>query len=124
MKYSEEDSPRVLSDDEIELYLNGDRREVDRLILISLNRLASSLIPHMESEREFMAKLKQLGGMDAIISRAAYVDSLILRNTAKSAMMAKVLQSTIIWAFIAFCGFLALSVWESIVQAVRIKLGG
>ena len=40
--------PRVLSEEEIELYINGDRREVDRLILFGLNRLASVIIPHAQ----------------------------------------------------------------------------
>lgn len=116
--------PRVLSDEEIELYLKGDRREVDRLMLFSLNRLAAALIPHITSEEEFQDRLKQLGGIEGITARATYVDSLIKKNTAKAVMMEKVSQSTVVWAFLAFCGFLAISVWESIVHAVKLKLGG
>ena len=78
--------PRVLTDEEIELYLKGDRREVDRLILLSINRLSACLIPHINSEAEFMAHVKHLGGVEAIRHRAEYVDSLIKKNSARSAM--------------------------------------
>lgn len=115
--------PRVLTDEEIGLYLKGDRREVDRLILLGLNRLSACLAPHIKSDAEFMEHVKRLGGLDAIHFRANYVDSLIKRNAARSAMMEKVSQSTVVWAFLAFCGFLAISVWDSLVAAIKIKLG-
>jgi len=123
MNSEDEFPPRVLSDEEIELYLKGDRREVDRLILFSLNRLSSCLIPHIKSESEFMEHVKHLGGMEAIASRAHYVDSLIKKNTARSAMMEKVSQSTVVWAFLAFCGFIAIAVWDSLIHAIKLKLG-
>lgn len=115
--------PRVLTDEEIELYLKGDRREVDRLILLSLNRLSSCLIPHIRSEAEFMDHVKHLGGMEMIHSRAAYVDSLIKKNATRTAMMEKVSQSAVVWAFLAFCGFLAISVWNALVSIIKIKIG-
>lgn len=116
--------PRVLSDEEIEMYLKGERREVDRLLLHSLNRLAGALIPHIKSEGDFMDKVKELGGVQAITARAEFVDSLIKKNAIRSAMMEKVSQSTVTWAFIAFCGFLALSVWHELIAAIKLKLGG
>ena len=39
MHQTEESKPRILSEEEIELYLRGDRREIDRLILLSINRI-------------------------------------------------------------------------------------
>ena len=116
--------PRVLSEEEIEMYLKGERKEVDRLILYSLNRLASSLVPHVKSEADFMKRVEELGGVQVITARAAYVDSLIRKNAVRSAMMEKVSQSTLTWAFLAFCGFLALSVWHELIAAINLKLGG
>ena len=115
--------PRILADDEIELYLNGDRREVDRLMLYSLNRLAAALLPHIMSENDFKARLGQLGGIEGITARAAYVDSLIKKNAAKAMMMEKVSQGTVLWVVLAFLGFVALSVWDSLIHAIKLKLG-
>ena len=116
--------PRILSTEEIEMYLKGDRQEVDRLILFSLNRLAATLVPHAEREEKVMAEIDKLGGMEAIAARAEYVDAMIARSKAKTRMFDKVAQSSLAWALIAFLGFLAAAVWESIVHAIKIKLGG
>lgn len=115
--------PRVLSEEEIEMYLKSDRREVDRLILFSLNRLAAALLPHVTNENDFKAQLEQLGGIKGITARAAYVDSLIKKNTAKAMMMEKVSQGTMLWVVLAFLGFVALSVWDSLIHAIKLKLG-
>lgn len=116
--------PRILADDEIELYLNGDRREVDRLMLYSLNRLAAALIPHISSENEFKTRLEQLGGIEGITARAVYVDSLIKKNTAKAVMMEKVSQGTVLLGCASVLWVSSVVVWESIVHAIKLKLGG
>ena len=94
--------PRILSAEEIEMYLKGDRQEVDRLILFSLNRLAATLVPHAEREERVMAEIDKLGGMEAIAARAEYVDAMIARSKAKTQMFDKVAQSSVAWALIAF----------------------
>lgn len=120
--------PHVLSDEEIEMYLRGDRREIDRLMLLSINRLTACLLPHTEREgardAEQAELLRRLGGLEAMEDRAKFVDSLIRRQGVRDQMMEKVSQSTLTWALIAFLGFLAVSTWDSIVSAVKVKLGG
>ena len=116
-------SPRILSAEEIEMYLKGDRQEVDRLILFSLNRLAATLVPHAEREERVMAEIDKLGGMETIAARAEYVDAMIARSKAKTQMFDKVAQSSVAWALIAFLGILAAAAWESIVHAIKVKLG-
>ena len=37
--------PRILSEEEIDVFLKGDPKDVNRIILYSLNRLAAVLIP-------------------------------------------------------------------------------
>lgn len=119
--------PHVLTEEEIELYLKGDRREIDRLILYSINRLTAVIIPHAKREddrdAEADALIDRLGGVDAMHSRALFVDELIARQQVKNRMMEKVSQSTVVWAFIAFCGFVAVAVWDSLIKAIKIKLG-
>lgn len=121
---SDDNQPRILSAEEIEMYLKGDRQEVDRLILFSLNRLAATLVPHAEREEKAMAEIDRLGGMEAIAARAKYVDAMIARSNAKTLMMTKVSQSALTWALIAYLAFLATATWEAIVHAVKAKLGG
>ena len=114
--------PKVFSDEEIEMFLTGDRRQIDRHILYSLNRLAVVLIPHCRREEAVDAKLEDLGGFEAIIARAEYVDSLIKKNNRWADAFEKISQSTITWALIAFLGFLAMAVWHDIVAAIKMAL--
>lgn len=117
----------VLSEEEIDLYLQGDRRNIDKLLLTNSNRLTALVLAHMRKEDERNAKedatWAAIGGEAAIKLRAEFVDSLIKRQSTRTAMMEKVSQSTLTWALIAFFGFLATAVWTDIVRAVRIKLG-
>lgn len=119
--------PHVLTEEEIELYLKGDRREIDRLILYSINRLTAVIVPHAKREDERDAEsdalILSLGGVDAMRMRAEFVDVLIRRMKTRNTMMEKVSQSTVVWAVIAFCGFLAMAVWDSLVVAIKAKLG-
>lgn len=120
--------PRILSEEEIRLYLKGDRREIDRIILLSLNRLAANLIPHTRREEERILEqervIKSLGGEAAMAKRAKYVDSLIVQAEAKTRMMEKVAQSSALWILLPFLGFVASALWDAVVKAIKIKIGG
>jgi hypothetical protein len=123
----EEELIGVLSEEEIDLYLQGDRRNIDKLLLTNSNRLTALVLAHMRKEDERNARedatWKAIGGEEAIKLRADYVDSLIKRQSVRTAMMEKVSQSTLTWALIAFFGFLATAVWTDIVRAAKLKLG-
>lgn len=116
----EEIKPRILSEEEIELYLRGDRREIDRLILLSINRIAATLIPHVERENKIAEQLAAIGGMDGIAERARFVDAMIERKKARTQAMWKVAQSGVTWALPLLIGFVAMAVWNAIKQ----KVGG
>lgn len=118
--------PRVLSDEEIEIIIGGERRAIDKHILFSLNRLADAhertlneFKNHQEKEDQMVEDVKRIGGMEAIAKRAEYVDSIIKRNNDRSAMMRKVSESSLNWALLAFFGFLAMSTWNEIVRVVK-----
>jgi len=125
-RIDDEFSPRVLSQEEIEMYLKGDRREVDRLILFSLNRLAACIIPHARIEEERVREqdklVEDLGGVPMMVKRAKYVDTLIIQAEAKTTMMQKVTASSLSWALIAFIGFMAVAAWEAIKVSIRSKV--
>ena len=120
MHPTEESKPRILSEEEIELYLRGDRREIDRLILLSINRIAATLIPHAERENRVSAQLDAIGGMDGIAERARFVDAMIERQKARTQAMWKVAQSGVTWALPLLIGFVAMAIWNAIKQ----KIGG
>lgn len=121
MSYHE--APHVLTEEEIEFYMKGDRREIDRLMLRSINRLTAILLPHMmnEDERDEQQKqfIEDLGGSTAMKSRAEFVDALIKRQEARTQMMQKVATSSVIWALIAFMGFIAVSSWKHVVSVIQ-----
>lgn len=120
MQQTDEPRPRILSEEEIELYLRGDRREIDRLILLSINRIAATLIPHAERENKIAEQLSAIGGMDGIAERARFVDAMIERQKARTQAMWKVAQSGVTWALPLLIGFIAMAIWNSIKQ----KIGG
>lgn len=109
-----------MSDEEIEFFLHGDRREIDRLILLSINRIAAALIPHTDREKKLAEQLEQLGGMPAVAERARFVDALIDEKKARNGMMLKIAQSSIAWALPFVLGFVAVAVWD----AFKRKIGG
>ena len=115
-------APKVFSDEEIEMFLAGDRRQIDRHMLYCLNRIAAVLIKHVEKEDAFRDTLAEIGGEDAIKARAEYVDSVIKKNNRWAEAFEKISQSTTTWALIAFLGFLAMAVWHGIVAAIRTAL--
>lgn len=128
---SDSHSLRVLSDEEMEAYLRGDRREVDKLILLSINRLSRFLIPRAtkEDERAFEISrlINSLGGTEMLEKRARYVDALIKQSEAKTRMMEKVGQSSVLWVLLPFFGFAASSMWESAIKAIKaaiLRMGG
>ena len=120
--------PRVLSEEEIDLYINGERHEVDRLILFGLNRLASVIIPHAQKEDEWLKDwdraIDRLGGIKEIEARAEFVNALIKRTNVRTRMMEKVSQSSITWALIAFLGFVAMATWHELIYFVKTALTG
>lgn len=124
--------PKVLSEEEIEILINtDDRKAIDRMTLLYLNRLAcaqeeqgSAFLEHKIKEERWQDGLTALGGMDAISQRAVFVNELIKQSQDRRAMMQKVSQSSVTWALLAFFGFLATSTWDSIVRLVKQKLGG
>ena len=117
----------VLSDEEIDLYLQGDRRGIDKLLLTNSNRLTALVLSHMKCEDERNAKedviWKQIEGIDAIKLRAEFVDTLILAQQKRNAMMDKVTTSNVIWASVTFLGYTLWVLREAIVAYLQTKIG-
>lgn len=117
----------VLSDEEIDLYLKGDRRSIDKLLLTNSNRLTALVLSYMKCEDERNAKedviWKQLGGTDAIKLRAEFVDTLILAQQKRNAMMDKVTTSNVIWASVTFLGYTLWVLREAVVAYLKTKIG-
>ena len=112
--------PKVLSSDEIELYLSGDRRQVDRLILTSLNRISTTLIDHTTREDGIWNAIDEIGGLVGVRTRAEFIDSLIERNKSRAAAWSKIAQSSSTWALVAVLVFLAQAVWSHIKAQIKL----
>ena len=112
--------PKVLSSDEIELYLSGDRRQVDHLILTSLNHISTTLIDHKKREDGIWDALDEIGGLVGVRTRAEFIDSLIDRNKSRSVAWSKIAQSSVTWALLALLVFLAQSVWTQIKAQIKL----
>jgi hypothetical protein len=107
---------KMFSDDEINMLLAGDRREVDKLLLHGINNLSASLIPMVEI-------ITELGTPDAVRKRREWVESQIENQRVKNDMMRKVSESAVIWAVIGFIGFLAVSAYNYGIEVIKTKVG-
>ena len=110
------------TDEEIEIILDADRRQVDKFMLHCMNEIKATLVDHTEREDIVLSAVESVGGIDGIRSRAEYVDALIEKTTARAQMMKKVSESTVTWALIAFLGFLCVATWHEIVDYVKAAL--
>jgi hypothetical protein len=109
-------SLKVYTPEEIEMFLSGDRREVDRLLIHGINNIATVLIPHMAKEEEIF---HVLGDSDVIRSRSIWIDAQILKQEKRNKMMDKVTESTVIWALPVFALMIFLWFGDTILDAVR-----
>lgn len=122
----EELASYLLSEEEIEFYLKGDRRDIDKLLLKSINRLTSIIVPHAvkEDKREeaWAMAIERLGGLGKIEERAVYVDALLEKQKARTAAFRKISESTVLWALIIVLGFIAKALWDSALAAVKTRI--
>jgi hypothetical protein len=113
-------SLKSYSEEEIDAFLDGDRRVIDRLLLHGLNNLAVVLIAHAEREEEIFAGM---GSAETIKKRSDWIDSQIESNRVRGDMMQKVAVSTTAWAVIAFIGYLIHAAWEYTTHLIKTKTG-
>ena len=123
MREEEKTLKATYTDEEIDIILDADRRQVDKFMLHCMNEIKATLVDHTERENVVLAAVEAVGGIDMIKSRAEYVDALIAKTNSRAAMMRKVSESTVTWALIAFIGFLCVSTWHEIVAYIKAALG-
>lgn len=119
------DAPRILTQQEIDLMLDGDRRQVDRVMLTQINDLARAFITfkydefpeHAEKEDEILDAI----GRDPqkIRARGEFVDTLIERQRNRNRMMQKVSEGFALWAVILFAVFLLAVFKDSLVNFIQ-----
>ena len=122
----EELASYLLSEEEIEFYLKGDRRDIDRLLLKSINRLTSIIVPHAvkddKRDEAWAMAIGRLGGLEKIEERAAYVDALLEKQKARTAAFRKISESTALWALLIVLGFIAKALWDSALASVKTRI--
>ena len=119
MREEEKTLKATYSDEEIDIILDADRRQIDKFMLHCMNEIKAKVIEHTARESIVLAAVESVGGIDGIKGRAMYVDALIEKTKSRAAMMRKVSESTVTWALIAFLGFLCMATWHEIVAYVK-----
>lgn len=114
--------PRILTDEEIDAMLDGDRRKVDRVQLTLVNDLAKAFVEFRYEDfpmhaREEEKVLEALGkDPEKIRERREFVETLIERQRTRNAMMRKVSEGAALWAVILFLTFLGILFKDAIVH--------
>lgn len=111
---------KIHSEEEIDAFLAGDRRSIDRLLLHGMNNLSLVIINHAEREEEIF---QGMGSAETVKKRSDWIDAQIVRTKSRTEMMDKVAASTYTWALVAFLGYLAVSAWEYAKNMIKAKLG-
>lgn len=95
--------PNIYTDEQIELMLAGDRRDVDRLLIKGLNTLAAAFLtfrdsefrPHIEEEQ---LMIEALGTPDEVKRRRIWLDLQIKREQVRHKLRTRILESSVLWA--------------------------
>lgn len=93
--------PVVYSDEAIDMFLQGDRRQVDRLILTGMNSMVKTFLdfrdhefrPHAAEENEMK---DALGSPKEVEQRRLWLDLQIRKEMDRSAMRDKILEATLL----------------------------
>lgn len=109
--------PKIYSPEEMDILLGGDRRQIDSLMLHTLNDLGQFLIMHDEDEVKFRA---YFGEPKSIEVRAEWIHAQIARQKVRNAMMQRVVAqagTAFLIAFLAFAGWAILdAIWNVMQQ--------
>lgn len=113
----------VYTEQELEIFLTGDRRAIDGLMLRSLNGISAALLEHTQDQDQMMKELAELGGMEEIRMRAEWVNAQIERQKIRNRMMEKVATSNLATVSIAFLGYCFYIFRDSLVMWFQRKGG-
>lgn len=94
--------PRIYTEEEIELFLHGDRREIDKLLLTSTNAVAAAFIafrdeefrPHAVEEQVMM---DALGVAKDVLARRVWLDQQITKEVERAKLRKKILDASLFW---------------------------
>lgn len=107
----------LYSEEAIDAFLQGDRRDIDKLLLHGLNNLGIALLEHAEMEEKVFAAM---GDVNIIRKRSDWIDSQIEKaritnekSLKRIEMMEKVKAGTAMWAVVAFLGYLSSVAFEA-----------
>ena len=110
---------RAYTEEEIEFFLGGDRREVDKLLLHGISAIAAVLIPLAEREEKIF---DALGDGPTIRTRGAWIEAQIEKQRTQNAMMRKIAEAGLIMCILGFIGFLGYSIMDFVVDTLKVKI--
>jgi len=111
---------KVYSEEEINLYLEGERRHVDRLLLEGLNSITKVLIVHANKEEEV---LEELGTPEQIKLRRLWIDARIKRQENIDKLINRVVEGAALWAVLGALGIVFIAIGNYVVDVVKGKVG-
>lgn len=110
---------RNYTDEEIDILLNGDRREVDKLLLHGISAIGAVLVPHIEKEE---AIFDALGDVPTIHTRSRWIEAQITKQQRYNGLMQKIIDSSVLWVIPLVLAFVIYAVGDQIVDVIRAKL--
>lgn len=110
--------PKVFTPEELDMILSasGDRRQIDTLIMHTVNNLAAVITQHVRKEDIFRA---HMGDIERIRVRTDWVEAQIERQARRNRMMGRVAEAMLIYALPLFLVFIAIASWDSFIATMK-----
>lgn len=109
---------RILTEEEIELYLAGDDKKVTKLILTYLNMIVIVLVRHVNKEDKV---LDALGGEEKVMERRTWIEARMVRQDKIDKLITKVIEGSAVWAVLGILGILVYSLGLYIKDFLHMK---
>lgn len=93
--------PHIYTEEEIDLFLKGDRRAIDKLILTTLNSLSNTFMDYRDHEfrphvLEEQAMKDALGDPEEVARRRVWLDLQINKEIERAALRRKILEASLL----------------------------
>jgi len=93
--------PHIYTEEEIDIFLKGDRRAIDKLILTSINALAHTFLSYRDEEfrphiREEQEMKDALGEPKEVAQRRMWLDLQIKKEMDRAKLRAKILEASLL----------------------------
>lgn len=112
---------KVYSEDEIEAIINGEPKDVYRVLLKGISSINDAVIPHLREEEKVFAAF---GDPGMIKLRSEWITEQIAKQKNRNEMMQKIGQASAVGAILLLIGWVATTAASAALAALKSAIVG